>query len=48
MAGAQKRKSLQKFHILRLATEYVLVLITFIIDNLEMFHTNSRGTCKQY
>lgn len=35
------RKFFQKSHILLLGNEYLLGLITFRIDNLEMFQTNS-------
>lgn len=45
MASAQKRWSCRilykKSHVLPLASEYLLVLIMFIIDNLEMFQTYS-------
>jgi len=43
MACAQKRESctelFKKLHVLLLASKYLLTLITFTTDNLEMFQT---------
>lgn len=46
MVGAQRRESCRKwfknFHVLSIVNGYLLVIIIFIIDKIEIFHTNSK------
>jgi hypothetical protein len=45
MAGTKMRASymelFKKFNILPLASEYLLSLLSFVVDNIEKFETNS-------
>jgi hypothetical protein len=45
MAGTKRRAScrelFKKFNILPLASEFLLSLLSFVVDNLEIFQTNS-------
>jgi hypothetical protein len=45
MAGTKRRAScrelFKKFNILPLASEFLLLLLSFVVDNIEKFQTNS-------
>jgi hypothetical protein len=45
MAGAKRRAScrelFKKFNILPLASEFLLSILSFVVDNMEKFQTNS-------
>jgi hypothetical protein len=45
MAGTKRRTScrelFKKFNIFPLASEFLLSLLSFVVDNLETFYTNS-------